>query len=404
MRLLAIGNAYPPHHLGGYEVIWNGVMRHASERGHEVRILTTDHRRPDATDSGEDDGDVRRELQWYWHDHRWRRLGPAARLRLERHNARVLARQLADFQPDVVSWWPVGGMSLSLVESVRRAGLPAILFVLDPWLRYGPQHDLWLRMWRRLGPAAPLGERLTGLPTRVDFDRAGRWVFCSRALRDDTLAAGLRSSDVAVLHPGVEAWLLAEPREHAAPSWRWRLSYIGRVVAQKGVDVAIASLALLPAEARLEVVGEGDAAYRRELEALASRLGVRDRVRFRGSVARAELPTVYRGADAIVFPAKWPEPWGLVPLEAMALGRPVLATGRGGSGEYLLDGVNTLLFDPEDPRTLAAGIERLAADGELRRQLLSGGYSTAQRLSETEFNRLALAELLKASTAPPAGP
>ena len=83
----------------------------------------------------------------------------------------------------------------------------------------------------------------------------------------------------------------------------------------------------------------------------------------------------------------WEEPWGLVPLEAMARGRPVIATGRGGSAEYLRDGENCLLFDPGDAGALAAAVERLAADGALRRKLVEGGRRTAPEHTDSVFNR-----------------
>jgi glycosyltransferase involved in cell wall biosynthesis len=74
---------------------------------------------------------------------------------------------------------------------------------------------------------------------------------------------------------------------------------------------------------------------------------------------------------------RWREPWGVVPLEAMGVGRPVVATGRGGSGEYLRDGDNALLFDAEDPEALAHQITRLANDDALRERLRAGGLQTA---------------------------
>ena len=63
-------------------------------------------------------------------------------------------------------------------------------------------------------------------------------------------------------------------------------------------------------------------------------------VRFLGAKPRAELRDVYAAADVVVFPVQWNEPWGLVPLEAMSVGRPVVASGTGGSAEYLRDGEN----------------------------------------------------------------
>jgi glycosyltransferase involved in cell wall biosynthesis len=95
---------------------------------------------------------------------------------------------------------------------------------------------------------------------------------------------------------------------------------------------------------------------------------------------------LYRSHDALLFPVRWDEPWGLVPLEAMASGMPVIATGRGGSGEYLRDGENSLIVPAEDPAALAAAVERLAADPDLRRRLRAGGLETAPRHTEPIFN------------------
>jgi glycogen synthase len=393
VRVLAVGNVYPPHLLGGYEVIWRGVTHQLSTDGHAARVLTTDYRRPEVSLDAAEDADVHRELRWYWRDHEWPPNGPLERLRIERHNAAVFDRHLRDFRPDVIAWWPMGGMSLGLIERARRAGVPSALFVLDYWPRYGPERDLWLRMWSRRPRAGAIAERLTGLTARAELATAGRWVFCSRAVLEDTLATGLEISDWTILSPGVERSYLDAPREPQPPDWRWRLLYIGRVVEQKGVRTAIESLTRLPGQARLLVVGEGDEGYRHELEELARELGVAERVEFRPAQSREALPEIYRHADAVVFPVQWAEPWGLVPLEAMALGRPVIATGTGGSGDFLVDGENSLLFEPQDADQLASALTSLADDPDLRERLRRGGFETAARHSEDAFNRRAVEEL-----------
>ena len=89
----------------------------------------------------------------------------------------------------------------------------------------------------------------------------------------------------------------------------------------------------------------------------------------------------------MLFPVLWEEPWGLVPLEAMAVGTPVIATGAGGSGEYLEDGVNCTIYAPrEDPAALAAAVRGLAGDPPLRAKLRAGGLATADRFPESGFN------------------
>src|SRR5438067_10123275 len=109
---------YPPHHLGGYELVWRSAMDHLRQQGHATRVLTTDFR---AHADAPDDPDTFRQLRWYWRDHSWPRLSWLDRWRLERHNHAVLERHLRELRPDVVSWWAMGGMSLSLIEQVRRA-------------------------------------------------------------------------------------------------------------------------------------------------------------------------------------------------------------------------------------------------------------------------------------------
>src|SRR4051794_31735621 len=94
VRVLAVGNMYPPHSLGGYELAWRGAVRHLRERGHEVVVLTTDFHRERTVEPDEDG--VRRELRWWWRDHAFPRRSPRARLFQERHNHAVLERALVE--------------------------------------------------------------------------------------------------------------------------------------------------------------------------------------------------------------------------------------------------------------------------------------------------------------------
>jgi glycogen(starch) synthase len=351
VRILTIGNMYPPHHLGGYELIWRSAVRHHRAAGHEVRVLTTDVRFGKPAEP--DDPQCFRELRWYWKDHAWPRLSVRQRFQLERDNARTLRRHLAGFEPDVVAWWALGGMSLSLPG---RNGVPSAAFVLDDWLDYAPREDQWGRLLRR---------------RRFDTTTIDHWVFISDYTRERALSGGYAFASGEINPAGAGDEFLHE----AAPQpWSWRLLYVGRIDERKGIDTAIRALEYLPPEATLHVVGSGDDAAEERLRALAG-----DRVTFEGIVPREQLPQVYAAADAVLFPVRWREPWGVVPLEAMGIGRPVIATGRGGSGEYLEDGRNALLFDAEDPGALAQQVRRLASDDALRERLRANGFETARR-------------------------
>jgi D-inositol-3-phosphate glycosyltransferase len=173
------------------------------------------------------------------------------------------------------------------------------------------------------------------------------------------------------------------------------LLFVGRLERLKGVEIAIRALALLRDrdhdDLRLIVLGEdarqggvrdGEESEKERLKAVASALGVRDRVDFLGSVAHHELPYFYGAADACVMPS-YSESFGLVALEAQACGRPVVAAGVSGLRSVVRDEVSGFLIDGDDPATYADRIGRLLADPELAQQMGRRGRLLAQRFSWT---------------------
>src|SRR5439155_26334794 len=137
------------------------------------------------------------ELQMCWRPHYVPDMSAAARLRLEEHNRRVFNRHLKQHRPEVVTWWAMGGMSLSLVERVRRASVPAVAFVHDDWPDYARSMDGWMRAFAgRWRPLAGVAERVSRIPTRVDLDRAARYVFVSETTRRRVADAGIAPLEV----------------------------------------------------------------------------------------------------------------------------------------------------------------------------------------------------------------
>jgi glycosyltransferase involved in cell wall biosynthesis len=379
--------------------MWQQAMRHAEALGHRIRVVTSDYcedpKRP------EEDADVHRTLRWYWDLQRYefRRPNLIGRLRLERDNASELCRHLESFRPDVVAWWPMGCMSLSLIEQVRRAGVPAVFIVHDDWLVYGWEHDRWIRTWSspKMRAIGRVVERVCSVPVRVDLNRAGPFVFNSRYTLERARHAGVNPPDATIVYPGIEERFLERP---APQPWRWRLAYVGRIDRQKGIDTAISALAHLPPAATLTVWGTGDERYIDEMKTLAARLGAGDRVRFEGFAGAHTLRSAYADADVVVFPVRWNEPFGLVPLEAMAMGRPVVTTSRGGTAEFVQDGSNALVFEADDAITLAACVDRLAHDEALRSRLREEGWRTAARYPVAGFAERTVDEILRVVQAP----
>jgi D-inositol-3-phosphate glycosyltransferase len=171
----------------------------------------------------------------------------------------------------------------------------------------------------------------------------------------------------------------AEPRDGG----RARIVAACRLVERKGIGDAVAALAGLP-EAELVVAGGPPAAElagdpeARRLTRLAERAGVADRVRLLGRVGRGELPALYRSADLVVN-VPWYEPFGIVPLEAMACGVPVVASAVGGLVDSVVDGVTGVHVPPRRPRLLAAAVAGLLADPARRATLGATGARRARR-------------------------
>jgi glycosyltransferase involved in cell wall biosynthesis len=357
--------------------------------------MTTEHKAQ--SHLAEEDPDVHRTLRWYWDPDRYEfpRLSALQRVQLERQNWAELRRHLRAFRPDVVAWWSMGCMSLTLIEQVRRRGIPAIFIVHDDWLVYGWKHDAWTRIWRgRRRALAPAAERLCGVPTAVDVCAAGPLVFNSRYTLGRAKAAGIYSSTASVVHPGIDERFL-DPLP--ASPWRWRLVYVGRIDRQKGIDTAVEALSHLPPTATLTVWGVGDDRYATEMRTLAEKFGVGARLCFNGFASGDALRSAYADADVVIFPVRWEEPFGLVPLEAMGLGRPVVTTARGGTSEYVQDGVNALVVPSDDPAAIASCVGRLARDEGLRARIRAGGRRTAGWYTAERFAKRTVEAITRAA-------
>lgn len=376
MKILVLTNLYPPHALGGYELSCRDSVDRWIEAGHEVEVLTTTTTFHDpAADLPQPH--VHRSLEWYWVDHRLLRPQPRHRLRMERRNQHELRERLDSFVPDVVSLWAMGGMSMSLIATCVDRELPIVAVIEDDWLVYAPKIDPWIAAWQKRPTfLAGVANQVTSLPTAVPtLGEKSVVVFASRYLQDKAQADGLvQFQDSRVVPLGIDDRDFPARRPGARP-WSWRLLMVGRVEPRKGFDVAVRALTDLP-EATLRIVGGGDDRHRDDLVALATELGVADRLEVVGGVQRSQIADVYAAADAVLFLSRWDEPFGLVPLEAMSQATPVVATRRGGSAEFLTDNLNCLEVAVDDPAAVAESVKALAEDDALRRRLVNGGLTT----------------------------
>lgn len=197
--------------------------------------------------------------------------------------------------------------------------------------------------------------------------RLGTTVVPSKALRDFLLAHGFPRSRTVVIPNGVELRRPEPDRRHEP----FRIATVGILEYRKGVDLLLEACARVDAPLRLDVYGDGT--LRASLQSQAERLGLE--ATFHGSVAN--IPDRLCEADLFVLPTRG-DNLPIAVLEAMSIAIPVVATRTGGLPELVQDGNTGLLVDPDDAEGLAAAVNRLARDEELRLRL---GRAAAARVA-----------------------
>jgi glycosyltransferase involved in cell wall biosynthesis len=278
-------------------------------------------------------------------------MGPAVRIALVSDFADHLTQMLKFQQPDVVHahFWMSAWAS---ARAARRLNLPLLVTF----------HALGSVERRYQGPAdtSPLNR------IRVELAVAGAAdsivATATEEVRELTLL-GVPSSKVSVVPCGVDLeHFTSASTPNASPAipqrrCRYRLLSVGRLVPRKGHDIVIEALTWLPETELLIAGGAGSGDATPDLEhdrliAVTEGHGVADRVRLIGQVARADMPALVRSADLVIC-SPWYEPFGIVPLEAMACGVPVVASAVGSMLDTVVDSVTGALVTPRDPVALA---------------------------------------------------
>jgi len=198
--------------------------------------------------------------------------------------------------------------------------------------------------------------------------------------RQEVLSLGIDPSKVKVIYCGYEGTVQTRSVE-TQPSRQEehprRILFVGQCAEYKGVEFLLRAFPVLSdQQATLDVVGDiaAEPEYFTRLKHSVQELELQDRVTFYGHVNNREiLAQFYKRADVFVLPSLV-EGFGIVLLEAMSFGLPIVATRAGSIPELVKDGVNGLLVPPADPTALAEAIERLLDSPVLRKQYGQAGY------------------------------
>lgn len=259
-------------------------------------------------------------------------------------------------------------------------------------------HDDWLPAARirripviaNMAGNAPLDE--PSAIHRMLVRRFDRVMPVSRHIEQQVLAFGHPPERVTMVHPGIDIDGFRARVRRAPGAVRAELgiapdafliAMVGNVRAWKGQHVALEGLARLSADerarVRLLIIGAtavDDRPYEQSLHDFVQREALAQQVTFLGS--REDVPDVIAASDVVLHASTDPEPFGLVVVEGMALGRVVIASSLGGPSE-IIDSGSGLTFSPDHPEELAAHLSMLQANPEARRSLGEAGRRRAER-------------------------
>ncbi|MGE2835835.1 glycosyltransferase [Mycobacterium sp. SMC-4] len=269
-----------------------------------------------------------------------------------------LAAQWQQWRPDVAHahFWMSG---LATLTAARRHGIPTVQTF----------HALGVVKRRHQGRDDTSPDERIRLETHLA--RSVDWVAatCTDEIAELT-RMGRRESSMSVVPCGVDPDEFCDRGPAATRGTPQRIVSVGRLVRRKGFDTVIGAMPHLPG-AELVIVGGPDKSEldaepeAQRLQRVAAECGVADRVHLYGAIARDEMPMLLRSAD-VVAAMPWYEPFGIVPLEAMSCGVPVVASAVGGMLDTVVDEVTGRLIPPRDPRRCAEAIRPILANTHLR--------------------------------------
>lgn len=333
---------------GGVQAHVRHLADELLERGHEVLVLAPGIEPP-----------AERYVQLVGRPTRIRFNGSVAPLCIDPFSAAIVRSAFDDFHPDVIHVHEPFAPSTSLL-GVLCADAPVVATFHayhEPFTVHGGIYTGWSQLLRPVW-------------SRIDYRIA-----VSRAAQR-TMSTRMSGAHSTIVPNGASIAHFKGASPATLPSGR-RMLFVGRLEPRKGFRVAVDAFAELGErfeDLRLVVVGDGP--QRARVQRLSRKL--RARVDMIGRVSHAALPTYHAAADFFVAPATGRESFGIVLVEAMAAGLPVLASDLPGYGEVVRHEREGLLVAPGDPVALAHSAARLLEDPLLARRLAAAGSVRAR--------------------------
>ena len=303
-------------------------------------------------------------------------------------NSAVVKKALADFSPDAVYVHKMA--DLAVIQTLVESGVPLLRMVHDHdiYCMRSYKYNYFTReictraaspycifpclasLVKNSGGGFPLkwvsySEKKKEIALNRRFDRM---VVVTTYMRDELLNNGFDARRIEIHAPVPR---MGDPNLRSSFSDRNLIIYAGQIIRGKGVDVLLEALAQVKTKFECVILGDGN--HKAFCEELTKKLGLDDRVTFKGFIPQEELKGYYRECSVVALSSLWPEPIATIGLEVMRYALPVVAFDAGGIKDWLIDGENGFLVPWMDRAKFAARIDQLLNDKPLAKKLGEAG-------------------------------
>ena len=374
LKIAHVVRRYSPAEWGGTETVVMHTVEEQRALGHDPRVFCTAALQPPDARSTEN-------VAFFPYFYPYFPMPAADRLKLDKKGgspyALKLFKAVAAFRPDVIHIHAGGRLACAAVKLAKRLGVPSVIS-LHGGAASVPASELeeMLKPLKGKFPYGAILDRLFGL--RFDPLAKVDVIICISHEEERRLKEKYPGRNVQYLPNGVDG---GEVRAAARPGSN--ILCVSRIDYQKNQLALVELLAARPG-CRLTLVGPITARwYADKIAARAKELGVGDRLTLVPGLppGSAELEAAFASANVFVLPSVH-EPFGIVALEAMARGIPLIASNVGGLPDFVKDGENGLLFDPSAPANLVRAFDRLVAlPPERIEAMVSAARATADQFT-----------------------
>ncbi len=359
MKILIIGNYYPPYYLGGYELACFDTVEFLKQKGHDVSVLTGNYKSNKCSDK------IYRKLSYIDYE------SPSYKNKhdIEEFNYAVTKDIIQTTKPDIIYIWSLRLLSLSPLWAVERTKIKKIFEIGDFWMKGFLNSSFLSKVKRGIKNILPMSSS-----KEVNISP----VICVSNWMADIMKKQYGSKKIHVVPNGTK---ISEQKYFNKDKTIMRYMFCGRIDHSKGLDMAIKSLSYLNDNGlndfEFHIYGDGDEKYLNRCLKMIKILNLQDNVFYHGK--QNNMKEAYIKNHILLMPTRMHEPFGLVIIEAMHYGVISIAPNNYGPKEIIDDGKNGIVFEQFDQEVFDKKVKFIYNNWKLMETLRQNGFDKVEK-------------------------